>query len=344
MSGVSDGGVLVIRPGALGDTILTLPLLRTIRARHPDAKVIFLATGAYKSLVPREIEFHPIDGMEWLWLFGAERDARSADVSRWEGAYVVLAKPDTMVSHLRRGGLNRIHHTTSIPSPGRHLVETIHEGLGLPIPPRAAALLRETGTPRQKQSWPSATTRHESALSTSQEPSEGSEPTDIPGLFEVPPRRPPCELLWIHPGSGGARKCLPLAEMARLCLVLREAAGWDLVITLGEADSFVKLDPAWKILARTAARVLESQPLDKLATELGRSSAYVGNDSGISHLAAAFGIPSLIFYAATDPVCWSPWVPDRQLITVDLRGREPSINARGLTDGLLSLTAVRGNW
>ena len=41
-----DESVLVVRPGALGDTLLTLPLLETLRAKYPRAQIRFLGTGA----------------------------------------------------------------------------------------------------------------------------------------------------------------------------------------------------------------------------------------------------------------------------------------------------------
>ncbi|MEW6349810.1 MAG: glycosyltransferase family 9 protein [Thermodesulfobacteriota bacterium] len=342
------GDVVLIRPGALGDTILTLPLVRTIQSQHPHAKVTFLGTGAYGSLVSREVEFHPVDGVEWLWLFGSEGSAGYSDLNRWEEAYVVLARPDTVIFNLRRAGLDRIRHTTSVPYPGRHLVETLHEGLGLPVPSRIPALAHEPLDRPRKQPLPAVATMREGAITASGESPKCRESSNIPGLAEVPPRgaslheeacpgRRARDLIWMHPGSGGARKCLPLAEMVRLGLALKKATGGELAVTLGEADSFLKKDPAWHLLERAADLVLESRSLVDLVMELGWSRAYVGHDSGVSHLAAALGIPSLIFYRATDPACWSPWVPAQQVVTVDLRAGGSSIDAAALVGDLLFL-------
>src|SRR5208283_5023173 len=49
---MSSTTVLVIRPGALGDTILTLPFLDTIQAENPDAKITFLGNRSYRDLIP----------------------------------------------------------------------------------------------------------------------------------------------------------------------------------------------------------------------------------------------------------------------------------------------------
>ena len=65
----SEHSVLVIRTGALGDTILTFPVLDSIRAAHPGETVVFLGNRAYRELIPEGIEFHPVDAPEWSWLF-----------------------------------------------------------------------------------------------------------------------------------------------------------------------------------------------------------------------------------------------------------------------------------
>ena len=47
-------------------------------------------------------------------------------------------------------------------------------------------------------------------------------------------------------------------------------------------------------------------PLPRLASRLARSALCVGNDSGISHLAAAVGCPLLVLFGPTRPGVWAP--------------------------------------
>jgi heptosyltransferase III len=49
-----------------------------------------------------------------------------------------------------------------------------------------------------------------------------------------------------------------------------------------------------------------SLPLRTLAATLARASVYVGNDSGVTHLAAAAGTPAVAIFGPTDPAQWSP--------------------------------------
>ena len=62
-------------------------------------------------------------------------------------------------------------------------------------------------------------------------------------------------------------------------------------------------------------------PLTELATRLSTCRAFLGHDSGISHLAAACGVPSLLLFGPTEPAVWAPpqpWVSVLQAEEGDL--------------------------
>jgi len=274
-----EESILVIRPGALGDSILSLPLLSSIRAKHPAAKITFLGNRAWKDLIPVDITFQAFDDPRWLWLFGSEEGDPGPASGIYEGSYVILNRPDTVIRNLQKNGIAWVVQTTSVPAEGKHLVEHLHEGLGLPVPPRAPAL-RHLATDRGR------------------------------------------EFAWIHPGSGGSRKCVPLEVMGFLAEQIRVRTGLRLAITVGEGELFLKGHPLWEgLVARTDAILLENRPIREICRELGGASLYVGNDSGMSHLAAGLGVPSTVFFMSTDPVQWEPWVPARGLNVIDLRGK-----------------------
>jgi ADP-heptose:LPS heptosyltransferase len=270
--------VIVVRPGSLGDTILTLPLLGSIRARHPNAAVTFLGSRAYKDLCPSWIDFQAIENPRWLWLFGAAREEGPESRTKIETAYVILAHPDDVIGQLRKAGAGQVFHVSSRPPQGKHIVEHLHEGLGLPVPPREPAL------------------RHLAAGE----------------------RR---DLIWVHPGSGGQRKCAPLEKLVPLIEKLKRHTGWPAAVTVGEEDAFLMDQALWPRLVEAAGTlVLERRPLREVWSTLGTSRLYVGNDSGISHLAAGLGVASIVLFSASDPAQWSPWVTPEQLTVVDLRG------------------------
>lgn len=109
--------------------------------------------------------------------------------------------------------------------------------------------------------------------------------------------------LAIHPGSGSPRKNWPPDRFAAVVSVV--AAGRPWLLVEGPADA-----EAAKPLADLpgAVHALEV-PARVLGTILSRSGLYVGNDSGVSHLAAAFGAPVLALFGPTDSATWAPLGP-----------------------------------
>jgi ADP-heptose:LPS heptosyltransferase len=54
-------------------------------------------------------------------------------------------------------------------------------------------------------------------------------------------------------------------------------------------------------------RVIRGAPLAEIKTLLSTASLFVGNDSGPAHMAAAFGVPVVAIFSASDPDIWGPW-------------------------------------
>lgn len=103
----------------------------------------------------------------------------------------------------------------------------------------------------------------------------------------------------IHVGSGSEKKNWHLEHWRRL------AGGFpdhEVVFITGEAEE----ERGVKITAHTNWHAL---PLPELAGRLSTCTAFLGHDSGISHLAAACGVPSLLLFGPTDPAVWAPPQP-----------------------------------
>ena len=279
---MSSRTILVIRPGALGDTILTVPLLDSIQAEHPDAVVTFLGNRSYRDLIPSHVHFEAFDDRAWLWLFNSEEANPSGPKHHFDKAYVILNRPEDVIRNLNRAGIQAVHSCASLPESGRHVVEHQHEALGLSLPGRQPCLTRLAGESRS-------------------------------------------DIIWVHPGSGGRAKCAPPAMLIALASELSRTTGWKPVITVGEEDAFLHEFADWKQTVESERMaLLENRPLPELCNQLGRSRVFLGNDSGISHLAANLGIPSVVFFTITDPTQWAPWVPGDQMRIVDLRAENLS--------------------
>jgi heptosyltransferase-3 len=109
--------------------------------------------------------------------------------------------------------------------------------------------------------------------------------------------------LALHPGSGSPRKNWPAERYAALVAALSPDRPWLLVD--GPADT-----EAAALLSRLPSVVVARElPVRILGAVLARAGLYVGNDSGVSHLAAAFGAPTLALFGPSDPRQWSPVGP-----------------------------------
>jgi ADP-heptose:LPS heptosyltransferase len=94
------------------------------------------------------------------------------------------------------------------------------------------------------------------------------------------------------------------------------------VVHEGPADA----EPVAELLARLpSARHLRQPELPALAGVLARCAAYAGNDSGISHLAATVGAPSLVLFAR-DHLDWRPWSTAARVLPVGMTGCDEDVD------------------
>jgi len=54
--------------------------------------------------------------------------------------------------------------------------------------------------------------------------------------------------------------------------------------------------------------------LSQVKAALSNAALFIGNDSGPAHMAAAFGVPSVVLFSTSDPAVWEPWRTESELI------------------------------
>lgn len=140
----------------------------------------------------------------------------------------------------------------------------------------------------------------------------------------------------LAPGSGGAAKCWPRARWLELAHELANR-GERLLVVVGPAE-VERGDPRrWPWPAPVAfAKDLSGVAL---ARELERCAAFVGNDSGTTHLAAMLAVPSVAIFGGGFPRVFAPLGPRVQL--VECGGRVPP--DASTDEVLLALAAVRAS-
>ena len=128
--------------------------------------------------------------------------------------------------------------------------------------------------------------------------------SDIPRarLFAEPaPDLPPYVV--IHPFASAPDKTWAAGRFSE---VARKLSGLEPVFLAGPADDTSPFNQF---------RVWKNEPLARVKSLVSGAALFIGNDSGPAHIAAAFGIPSIVIFGASDPVTWGPWRTDSTVLT-----------------------------
>jgi heptosyltransferase III len=123
---------------------------------------------------------------------------------------------------------------------------------------------------------------------------------------EIPVARkdPVRDIVAIHVGSGAARKNWPVERWAVLSRWLLGRFE-KLILVIGEADH----NNSQKLLDqidKSRLDVITTPSLQELCFRLAGCRFYVGHDTGVSHLAAAVGLPTVTLFFCTNPAVWAP--------------------------------------
>lgn len=126
--------------------------------------------------------------------------------------------------------------------------------------------------------------------------------SDVPRASLYPPDgrssfAPAGEFAVVHPFASAPDKTWPADSFRALGDELR-LRGLEPVFVGSAADD---------LSVFSGFRVVAGATLTELAPLLRDASLFVGNDSGPAHMAAAFGVPEVIFFGTSDVEIWSPW-------------------------------------
>ena len=281
---------MVVFPGALGDLLLALPALRLVRARHAAARLTLVVSGPLVTLAR---------------LVDVADDVASLDAADATGLFggehlpSWLADRPTLHSWLgsgdaalraRLGRVTRAAHFHRVEQgPGERHVASEYI--------RALGLVPASPEPAPARIRPPMSAMASSLLA-----------------HLAPP------VLAVHPGAGSRAKRWDNAGFVQVANWWRSAGGAAVVIAgPAEAGEAPMLGPP-------EAR---DWPLPDVAALLGEVALFLGNDSGISHLAAAVGAPGVVLFGPTDARRWRPLSPG--IVALQARSTRPDgIDLRAL--------------
>lgn len=298
--------ILLIRTGALGDFVVTLPVLRALRDVAPAAHIRLLGNPHTLALA-RDCadKIDSINRADWAPFFAPNGNLPSAEVDRLRDTDLALSYlPDSdgvFSGNLRRAGVGRvISYNPHPPEDGRvHIVDhLLGPILALSIPV-VHPIPRICLAPEDHRAAEAVLRKH----------------------------TPSGDAVVIHPGSGGVRKCWSPERFARVADGVADHTGLPVLLLSGPADGHL----AARVAAYACGNpiVVPHLPLRHLAALLARAAVYLGNDAGPSHLAAAAGARSVVLFGPTDAHIWAPRgnavrilrgdpsvAPDRRLQTI----------------------------
>jgi heptosyltransferase-3 len=266
--------ILVIRGGAIGDFILTLPAIAALRRQFPQAHLevlgyphiaqLALAGGLVDRVQPIEAR-----GLAGFFARGGTLESNLMDYfSEFDLVVSYLYDPDEIF----KTNVCRCSVGQFIAGPHRpDEAERTHATRVYLKPLERLAIFDADPVPR---------------LSLNSQPSTLNQ-------------------LAFHPGSGSDKKNWPETRWAELIQKVIATTDWHLLLAGGEAEG-ERLHRLAGALPRARYSTAQSLPLVELAGQLQSCAAFVGHDSGITHLATALGLPCVVLWSDTLEEIWRP--------------------------------------
>lgn len=275
--------------GALGDFVLFTPILDAFQETFPHVPVLLWTVPAYKDLLygkPYRDGLASCDGPFWRSLFVDDMWASipvpetllQCQAFFWVGQKGALPIVDRLKERLARP----VFWVRSFPDQHADVDLPVTEflvhqmaSLGFTVPKRHPKLAADSEVIKGVALW----------LSQKNVPSRG---------YGV-----------VHMGSGGLGKVWPMSRWQSLLEVTSGFFGAPMVLLVGPADE--RLMPYVDAFSSTWGwPVYRSANLKRLTALLSGAGFYLGVDSGVSHVAAAMEVPSLMIFGQTNPAVWAP--------------------------------------
>ena len=268
--------ILVFRPGALGDTIVTADALAALRQAMPHSHLELIGNAPAGELLRRAGLVDAARSFDHPWVTGVFRDPPQLS-AEWSAPSAVVAwvRDPTPFGRTFHWLADRL--VIAPPEPGDRETH---------ISDYLIATLEHVVDADHRQHAPALLTRADSAGQRRE--------TEHPAVI-------------LHPGSGSPLKNWP-ADRFRSLVDRMLAESWSINILVGPAD-VTAADALGSPLPR-----LQPSDLTELTSAAGRASLLIGNDSGVTHLSARLGVPTVAIFGPTDPRRWAPRGPRVRVI------------------------------
>ncbi len=298
---------LIIHPGAIGDGLLALPLAVFLKQRLGISQVDWIGRTEYIEFYPGRSAVDRIRSIESIPMHRLFQDEKTFDVEDKDPLFQYFSGYQQVISflgsdnpHFEQNLLYTLHCTQSA-----HVVM-----LPLDDPDHSDHI---SGLYLQR-------TASENEIDPDLQPAQNilePYPNDyVAGrsILEEIGINPDHSIILIHPGSGGAAKCWNAQNFIHLAEKIKKE-GHEPIFLLGPAEIERWDEKIIKSLSKFP--ILTELSLTQVLQVLACADGYVGNDSGISHLAAAMAKPTLAVFGPTDPAKFAPLGIKSKTLKVD---------------------------
>ncbi len=295
---------VVLQPGALGDCILTLPLIRIMKEALNLGGVDILGHTEYIGILPGRSCVNSVRSIDSTQLHRLFAESNTFDLEDRDPLVKTFADYAWIVTFMGEPD-GHFEQNLIFTANCSHSAEVITLSLK---PPRAqrqhiAEYYVQQFSHQSGLTSSPADTRVEDVLIrvTATDRNQG---LDLLAQIGVDVSK---KLVVIHPGSGGRRKCWHLENFTSIAGALRSTEV-EVLFLLGPAET-ERFGTADKARIRDAAKLAADLSLTDVVGLLACADAFVGNDSGVTHLAAGMGLPTFVMFGPTDPALYRPIGP-----------------------------------
>jgi ADP-heptose:LPS heptosyltransferase len=307
-----------IQPGAIGDCVLTLPLAAFVKKNLGLHQIDLIGRTEYTSFYPARTTIDRVRSMELLpmhRLFESPEDFALEDNTRliqtfFEYDYVISFLGSDY-PHFEQNLLFAIHcsHSGEVTMMPMTPTEHVHT---------AQFHIQEFVKRNPLLECEIADCTKDIYIRPL--PTDLSAGTDILNCKKISEQAAIC---LIHPGSGGMHKCWAAENFVALAKVLRTRSV-EPIFLLGPAEQ-ERFSESVQNQFKKNGYVLSGLDLDSVFQVLSCVDYFVGNDSGISHIAGAMGKKTAALFGPTNPIYYRPLGPHVNAIQSDFKTHSQSL-------------------
>jgi predicted lipopolysaccharide heptosyltransferase III len=285
--------VLLVRLRSIGDTVLATPSLAALKRFLPNVEIDILVEDWVAPVLNNHSHVDNVVVLERGGLMGRARVARELRSANYDVVYNLHGGTTATFLARATGARHRVGfktyqyaglHNHQAPSPlllwGQQKTHSVEQQL---------ALLGWTGVP--------VTDRPRTQLGVSPEATE----TINRSLAEAGLQD--CRIALIHPAAAFATKQWATENFARVVEFVTTRGFAPVAIAAPHESAVIE-----KLVSAASVKIVTFDlSLPEVTALAARSQLFVGNDSGIAHIAAAVGTPSVVIFGSSNVAHWRPW-------------------------------------